>query len=93
MTAVVRLNDLSAGHCFIARPNDEASSDVIVNNKGVHRLGDHWVIHCCGDPCHDGNLSEGSPNVFINGKKCGRVGDSISCGDMCAQGSPNVICN
>ena len=33
----------------------------------------------------------GSPNVFVNGKALCRVGDSISCGDTMAQGSPNVF--
>ena len=93
MPPVVRLGDVSSGHCFPARPNDQASENVIVNNKGVHRLGDHWITHCCGDPCHDGNLAEASPTVFINNKGCGRIGDAVSCGDFAAQGSPNVICN
>jgi len=46
MPAVVRLGDMSRGHsCFPPRPNIEASSNVFVNGKGVHRVGDAWAIH------------------------------------------------
>ncbi len=95
MPAVVRLGDMSCGHsCFPARPNDEASPNVFVNSKGVHRLGDHWETHCCpAGPCHDGYASSGSPNVFVNGKSVCRVGDSIDCGDTMCEGSPNVFVN
>ena len=93
MPAAVRLGDMSAGHCFGARPNDQASPNVFINGKGAHRVGDHWPTHCCGPVCHDGVLAQGSPNVFINGKAQGRIGDQISCGDILAQGSPNVFVN
>jgi uncharacterized Zn-binding protein involved in type VI secretion len=47
MPAVVRLGDMSTGHsCFPPRPNTEASPNVFVNGKGVHRVGDAWAIHC-----------------------------------------------
>lgn len=46
MPAVVRLGDMSAGHCYPARANDSASPDVFVNGRGVHRQGDHWPTHC-----------------------------------------------
>lgn len=48
MPATVRLGDQCTGHgCFPPRVNDSASSDVFVNGIGVHRVGDHWVEHCC----------------------------------------------
>lgn len=93
MPALVRFADMSAGHCFGARPNDQASPNVFVNGKGAHRVGDHWPTHCCGPVCHDGVQGTGSPNVFVNGKAVARVGDAIACGDTNAQGSPNVFVN
>ena len=94
MPAVVRFGDQSCGHgCWPARPNDEVSDNVFVNGKGVHRVGDHWETHCCGDECHDGVASSGSPNVFVNGKAVCRVGDSVSCGDTMCEGSHNVFVN
>ena len=92
MPAAVRFADYSAGHCFEPRPNDEASPNVFINNKGAHRVGDHWPTHWCVVG-HDGVMAEGSPNVFVNGKALARVGDPISCGDRTAEGSPNVFIN
>jgi len=47
MPGVVRLGDRSCGHgCFQPRPCVEASGNVFVNGKGVHRLGDAWAVHC-----------------------------------------------
>jgi uncharacterized Zn-binding protein involved in type VI secretion len=92
MPAIVRLGDKSCGHgCFPARPNTEASPNVFVNGKRVHRVGDAWDTHCCGPVCHDGVASSGSNTVFINSKPVCRVGDSISCGDTMCEGSPNVF--
>jgi len=94
MPSIVRLADKSTGHgCWPARPNDSASTNVFANNKGIHRVGDHWIVHCCGPACHDGNQATGSPNVFVNNKPVARIGDSISCLDFNAEGSPNVFAN
>lgn len=90
--AVARLGDFSTGHgCWPPRPNDESSSNVYVNGLGVHRKTDHWMPHTCVST-HDGELSEGSSTVFVNGLECGRIGDPISCGDFVRDGSPNVFC-
>lgn len=92
MAAVTRLGDECSGHgCFGPRVNDEASSTTFANGIGVHRLGDHWVTHCCGPACHDGVASQGSNKVFVNGKAAVRIGDAISCGSVSAQGSPSVF--
>lgn len=93
MPAVVRLADYCAGHCYSPRPNDEASPNVFVNGRGVHRVGDHWPTHCCPPPCHDSVQAQGSPNVFVNGRAAARIGDALSCGDVTAEGSPNVFIN
>lgn len=94
MPASVRLADVCTGHgCFPSRPNDQGSPNVFVNDRPVHRLGDHWVTHCCPPPCHDGVASSGSPNVFANDKARCRIGDAVSCGSSMATGSPNVFVN
>lgn len=91
-SSIVRLGDSCTGHgCFPSRNNDSASSDVFINNKGAHRVGDHWVTHCCGPACHDSTQSSGSATVFVNGKALARVGDSIGCGSTNASGSTNVF--
>lgn len=93
MPAVVRIGDKSAGHCFEPRPNLEGSSNVFINGKAVHRIGDRWAPHTCGNSTHDAVQAQGSPNVFINGKAVARLGDKQTCGDICAEGSPNVFVN
>ena len=96
MPGIVRLADTSTGHgCFPARPNDTASTNVFINGRGVHRVGDHWIEHCCGVPlaCHEGVQATGSPNVFVNGRAVARIRDTISCGDFNATGSSNVFAN
>lgn len=95
MPGVVRLGDVSAGHphCYPSRPNTEASPDVYVDGRAVHRLGDAWAVHgaCPNHTPHDGVASSGSATVFVNGKAICRIGDSISCGDTMAEGSSDVI--
>lgn len=91
MPGVVRLGDISEGHphCYPGRPNIEASSDVIVNGKGAHRLGDAWAVHgaCPDHSPHGGVASSGSATIFVNGKPICRIGDAISCGDTMIEGS------
>lgn len=95
MPSAVRLGDACTGHeDFPPRVNDQASSDVFINGKGAHRVGDHWVTHCNSLPaCHDSTAGSGSPNVFVNRKALCRVGDSVTCGSKMADGSPNVFVN
>lgn len=92
MPAAVRLGDQCTGHgCFGPRVNDSASGDVFINGKGAHRVGDHWVTHCCGPTCHDSTMAAGSATVFVNGKPAARVGDMLACGSAAAEGSSNVF--
>jgi uncharacterized Zn-binding protein involved in type VI secretion len=102
--AACRLGDISSGHYpWPPRVNDTASPNVFVNGLGWHRLGDHWITHCCPSPpppappaqCHDAYLIHGAPGVFINGMEAGRIGDLISCAphdEFVDSGSPNVFC-
>lgn len=90
MPATVRLGDQCTGHgCFPPRVNDSASSDVFVYGIGVHRVGDHWVTHCCDSSCHSSTQASGSGTVFANGLPVARVGDSIACGSSNQTGSGN----
>lgn len=93
MPAIVRLGDLSKGHPpFPPTPNDKASTNVLVNGKGVHREGDTWKKHCTpSNSCHIGKLKKGSSTVFVNGKPVARSGDPIDCGDYADKGSTNVF--
>lgn len=92
MPAATRLGDECTGHgCYGPRVNDQASPDVFINGLGAHRVGDHWVTHCCGPACHDSVAATGSSTVFINGQAAVRIGDQIACGSVVAQGSPSVF--
>jgi uncharacterized Zn-binding protein involved in type VI secretion len=61
--------------------SDKGSDDVFVENIGVVRDGDAMISHADGNPCtisainHAPTLSTYSPNVFVNGKLIGRIGD------------------
>ena len=52
----------------------------------VTRIGDADVAHCSGM-----TRAEGSSNVFVNGKGCGRIGDAITGCTSVASGSSNVF--
>lgn len=92
MPAVTRLADQGTGHgCWPARGNDQASPNVFVNNIPLHRVTDHWPVHCCGPACHDSNLAEGDLTVYANNLSVGRIGDAVACGSKVAEGSPNVF--
>lgn len=96
MPEAIRYGDKCKGHDdWGSRSNDEASSDVFINNLGAHRKGDHWVTHCNSVPeCHDSVAAEGSPDVYVNGKPLCRVDDPVACGSkMGATHSPDVIIN
>lgn len=94
MPGSVRFEDICTGHpCWSPRPNDQGSNNVLVNSRGMHRVGDHWIIHCCDDECHDGLAQNGSPNVICNGVPACRIGDPVDCGSDMKTGSSNVILN
>ena len=62
----------------------------------VTRVGlDSHVGHASPtpNPFHQTAYAQGSPNVFTNGAKTVRVGDTTACGDPAAAGSPNVFVN
>ena len=61
--------------------SNAGSGDVFVEGIGAVREGDTMVSHPDGNPCtpspinHAPALSTFSPNVFVNGKAIGRIGD------------------
>lgn len=96
MSKVIRKGiDASKGHCYPPKVCLNGSQDVLVNNIPIVRVGDNYgQKHTCGDNSHSmGPATGGSSNVFANGKKVHRNGDSISCGDKANNGSNNVFCN
>jgi uncharacterized Zn-binding protein involved in type VI secretion len=94
MPAVTRQGDADVAHCS-GMSRSGCSGDVFVNGIGVSRQGDNNTSHLLpdDDPCpsHAAPIAIGSTTVFINGKGCGRVGDSISGCTSVAAGSGNVF--
>jgi len=91
--AVTRKGDADVIHCSVPH-RLQHSPDVFVNNIAVSRQGDLNTVHVLpGVPCpsHQAPIATGSTTVFINGKGCGRVGDSISACTSVAEGSDNVF--
>jgi len=93
MPAAARLGDTCTGHgCWPPRASSAGSSNVFINGKPAHRVGDGWSSHCCpNNGCHSSALAAGSGSVFVNGAALGRVGDSVACGSAVASGSGNVF--
>ena len=90
MPPIAHLGSLCTGHhCFHPRPSIQGSPDAYVNGIPIHRMGDAWAPHTCGDSVHAGNLAVGSSTVFVNGQPIGRVGDLITCGSYVVTGSPD----
>lgn len=91
MPGVVTKDMNCSGHgCYPPRPAAEWSPNVFVNGKNVVRNGDNLEIHCCPPPCH-GGVYLGDHSVFANGISMQVIGDPISCGSTCAEGSGNVF--
>lgn len=64
--------------------SNEGSGDVFAENIGVVREDDAMISHPDGSPCtisainHAPTLSTYSSNVFVNGKRIGRIGDKYN---------------
>jgi len=70
------------------------SDNVKVGGIGVSRQGDINTPHLLpGLPCpvHAAPIAIGSLKVKVNGRGCGRIGDSISGCTSVAQGHPKVF--
>ena len=95
MPAICRgdLVDKDVVHCSQPSRN-QRSDNVLINGTGISRQGDHNAAHLKpGSPCpgHAAPIATGSSTVFINGKGCGRVGDSITGCTSVATGSSDVF--
>ena len=62
---------------------------------GIVRNGDVSVGHASPtpNPFHVGVYNSGSDDVFVNGKKAIRIGDTLSCTDKAKIGSTDVFIN
>jgi len=70
------------------------SDNVKVGGIGVSRRGDINTPHLLpGAPCrgHVASIAIGSLKVKVNGRGCGRIGDSIAGCTSVAQGYPKVF--
>ena len=93
MPAVTRKGDADVSHCS-GMVRLECSPDVFCNGIGISRQGDVNTTHKLpGVPCpsHAAPIAVGSKTVFINGKGCGRVGDTIAGCTSVAAGSHNTF--
>ena len=96
MPAVIRLGDMSTGHgCFpptplVVTPVSKTFFNGIL--AGVVSGACQHDTHSCGIVVHPQstrNPSSGSSKTFIEGSPAARIGDNITCGDACGEGSPN----
>lgn len=75
----------STGHgCFPPTQLVQASNNVFAGGKGVGRVDDQYASHSCGSTTHSGTqraITNGSSNVYVNNKLCGRLGSDVACGD------------
>ena len=92
LKGVVRLSDKCSGHkCYHPRPNIQASTNVFVNNRGVHRQSDKWQKHRCGPSSHASILAAGSQFIYVNNLQMARRKDPVKCGSKCLESSANVF--
>ena len=95
MPAVARIGDADVVHCS-GMSRAQGSGNVFCNGIGISRQGDRNTSHLRPPnipPCpgHTAPIASGSSTVVVNGKGCGRVGDSLSACTSVAAGSSNVV--
>ena len=95
MPAVTRIGDADVTHCS-GMTRAQGTSNVFENDISVSRQCDNNTTHLLPPnvppcPSHAAGIASGSSTVFVNGKGCGRVGDSISGCTSVAAGSSNVF--
>jgi uncharacterized Zn-binding protein involved in type VI secretion len=73
---------------------DQGSDDVFVNGIGVVRESDAVARHVFpGCSTHAPGLATFSGNVYVNGKRIGRLNDTYGCGARITTSSSNVFAN
>jgi len=93
--AIARLNDQTMGDCSVHGSNiggkiTSASPNVIVNNRGVARLGDK-VLADCG---HESEIITASPGRSANQRGVARLNDEVGNSPYTAKiitASPNTF--
>lgn len=90
MPAIVRLGDMSTGDpCGApARPNNQGCVKTFSDGLPIHCGTMSWVPHACPKSPPHGAVTNSSSICTAEGKPIAKVGDPISCGSSCAQGSP-----
>lgn len=72
------------GHgCFPPTTLPAGSPNVYAGGQNVGRVTDEWSAHTCDSTTHAPSarkITTGSNTVFVNGKKCARLGSDIACG-------------
>jgi uncharacterized Zn-binding protein involved in type VI secretion len=90
-----QLSSPTTGHgCWPSTTICEAAETVIAEGLPVACLGHAAIPHVCivlPFPVHGLVVAEGSQTVIVEGVPAARIGDSMSCGDLIASGSPTVI--
>lgn len=78
-----RITDLCSGHkCYPPSIAIEGSSNTLVNDLPIHRLGDAYMPHCCKSKhpnCHIPRTIFGSPSVYVNDLPSSHVGSLTDC--------------
>lgn len=94
MPAIVRQGDMSSGCCAPPRGNIQGHAKTLINGKPIHCKGHAWQPHACPkQPPHGAVTVGGSSKSMAGGRPIARVGDSISCGSSCVQGSSDTFAN
>ena len=91
----LRLGDLSKGHDgFLPSPViSGVSSTCFLDGIAVALDGAVFAPHTKGKTTHYGRYGIASGSFYVEGKKVLHTNDPISCGDTCADGSPDTIFN
>ncbi|MEY2875793.1 MAG: hypothetical protein RLZZ373_3164 [Pseudomonadota bacterium] len=76
---------------FPPRSGSGTAGTVLVNGIPAMVQGDPYGVHIFKKKFHAGSVAGGSATVFAEGRPLARIGDSVSCGSVIAQGSPNVF--
>ena len=86
--------DIDVFHCSLPKRSGR-SSNVKVNGTGISCEGHNNTPHKkpAKGPCikHVAPIASGSSSVIVNGRGCGRIGDSISGCTSVGSGSSNVF--
>lgn len=88
---IVRLGDKSTGDPCGAGPrgNNQGCSKTFSDGKKIHCKTHSWIPHACPkSPPHGAVTTGGAAKSFAEGLAIARIGDAISCGSTCAEGSP-----